>query len=87
MDLYPLNLIRLSHYCDQVMMNDMGSDPAMMTIWMSGNHLLKFFWHDDDSDDGDDDNMEPAGVLDSKAEHNERHRSFWNSIVLLQDVF
>ena len=67
------------------MMNDMDSDPDMMTVWMSGNHLVKSWTHDD-SDDDDDDNMEPAGVLDGKAEHNERHRSFWNSIVLLQDV-
>ena len=63
------------------MMNDMDSDPDMMTIWMSDNPLLKSRTHDDD-----DDIMEPAGVLNSKAEHNERHRSFWYSIVLLQDV-
>ena len=47
---------------------------------MAGNHCLNLVYgHDDDDDDDDDDgddNMEPASVLDSKAEHNERHRSF-----------
>ena len=51
---------------------------------MSGNHCLNLVYghydddddNDDDDNDDEDDNMEPAGMLDRKAEHNERHRSF-----------